>query len=63
LLPVFVPFTFHWNPGLLPPLTGVAVNVTCVPLQKGLVGVLIVTLAGREALTVIVMELERTGLP
>src|SRR6478752_6440209 len=33
LLPTFVPFTFHWYDGLVPPLVGVAVNVTCVPSQ------------------------------
>src|SRR5689334_9141523 len=31
LVPTFVPLTFHWYVGLLPPFTGVAVNVIVVP--------------------------------
>ena len=31
LAPAFVPFTFHWYVGLVPPLVGVAVKVTDVP--------------------------------
>jgi hypothetical protein len=33
LVPVFDPLTFHWKAGVVPPLTGVAVNVTDVPEQ------------------------------
>ncbi len=33
LVPAFTPFTFHWYEGLAPPLVGVAVNVTEVPVQ------------------------------
>jgi hypothetical protein len=29
--PAFTPFTFHWYVGEVPPLVGVAVNVTLVP--------------------------------
>ena len=31
LLPAFTPFTFHWYTGLMPPLTGVAVNMFSTP--------------------------------
>jgi hypothetical protein len=33
LVPALVPFTFHWNEGLVPPLVSTAVNVSAVPLQ------------------------------
>ena len=33
LAPTFVPFTVHWYAGVIPPLVGVAVNVTDVPAQ------------------------------
>jgi hypothetical protein len=32
-VPTFVPFTFHWYAGVVPPLVGVAENVTDVPVQ------------------------------
>ena len=32
-MPIFVPFFFHWYAGVVPPLTGVAVKVTEVPVQ------------------------------
>jgi hypothetical protein len=32
-VPAFVPFTFHWYAGVVPPFVGVAVKVTAVPLQ------------------------------
>jgi hypothetical protein len=28
-----MPFSFHWKTGVVPPFTGVAVNVTFVPAQ------------------------------
>jgi hypothetical protein len=34
--PAFNPLTFHWKDSAVPPLTGVAVNVTVVPVQNGL---------------------------
>src|SRR4051794_37801694 len=33
LIPLFIPFTFHWYDGVVPPFTGVAVKVTAVPVQ------------------------------
>ena len=30
-VPAFVPLTFHWYEGVVPPLVGVAVKVTDVP--------------------------------
>lgn len=44
-------------------MTGVAVKVTAVPAQKGLVGVAIDTEAGNPELTIIVIALEVAGLP
>ena len=58
------PFSFHWYVGVVPPLVGVAVNVTDVPAQivdEGLAAML--TLAGRFGFTVIVIVLEVAGLP
>jgi hypothetical protein len=37
-VPVFDPLTFHWYEGVVPPLTGVAVNVTEVPEHIGPAG-------------------------
>ena len=54
---------FHWYTGAVPPLTGTAVKVTCVPVQNGFVGVEIVTLAGKALLTFIVIEFDVAGLP
>ncbi len=36
--PTGIPATYHWNTGLLPPFTGVAVKVTEVPEHIGLTG-------------------------
>jgi uncharacterized protein YodC (DUF2158 family) len=53
LVPAFVPFTFHWYVGDVPPFTGAAVNVTDVPAHMAPAGeAAIVTLAGRAGLTV-----------
>jgi hypothetical protein len=35
LVPALIPWTFHWNEGMVPPLTGSAVSVTWVPGQTG----------------------------
>ncbi len=43
LVPAFDPFTSHWYTGVVPPLTGVAVNVTEVPEHTVVAPVLIVT--------------------
>ena len=48
--------------GVVPPLVGVAVNVTGVPAQTGLVEAAIETLTGRFGFTVMVTGLEVAGL-
>jgi len=48
---------------VVPPLVGVAVNVTDVPAQTGLADAPMETLTGEVALTVIVTELDVAGLP
>ena len=40
------PLTFHWYAGMVPPLTGEAVKVTCVPAETGLADAEIDTLTG-----------------
>ena len=37
-VPALLPFTFHWYDGVVPPLTGVAVNWTDVPAQMAPAG-------------------------
>ena len=63
LVPTFAPFTFHWYAGVVPPFTGVAVNVTSDPGQKGFDDAAIVTPAGRLEFTIMVMEFEVAGFP
>ena len=46
-----------------PPLVGVAVTVTDVPGQNGLVGVEMETPAGRLVLTIIVIAFDIAGFP
>jgi hypothetical protein len=60
--PTFIPFNFHKYTGKAPPLVGVAVKVTCVPKQEGLVNVETVTPTGRTGRTLMVIELDVTGL-
>ena len=36
LVPTLLPFNFHWYAGVVPPLVGVAVNVTLEPEQIAL---------------------------
>jgi hypothetical protein len=48
---------------VVPPLTGVAVNVTVVPWHTGFADAPIETLTGRFELTVIVIVLDVAGLP
>ena len=52
LEPASVPLTFHWYAGLLPGLTGVAVNVTVVPKQTVLPEALIETSTESPTFTV-----------
>lgn len=65
LVPAAVPFTVHAYDGELPPLVGVAVNVTEAPAHDGLVpAVCAIPTAGAEgALTEIVILFEVAGLP
>ena len=60
---VFVPFTFHWYAGVVPPFVGVAVKVTEVPEHTGLADAAIETLTGRFGFTVMVTVFEVAGLP
>jgi hypothetical protein len=64
LVPTTLPFFFHWNTGVLPPLVGVAVNVTLVPGHIVPVGeAAILTLTGWLGLIVTVMPVLVAGLP
>jgi hypothetical protein len=52
------PLTIHWNTGVVPPLTGVAVKVTVEPVQTAPEGdAAIVTLAGIAGMILIPMPL------
>src|SRR6478752_2683927 len=55
-VPLFTPLTCHWYDGLLPPLVGVAVNVTDVPLHIVVVEAAMLTL-GSTLVDVIVIGL------
>lgn len=58
-MPTFVPLTFHWNAGVVPPLVGVAVNVTEVPVAVGFVPAVIemLTDGATDGFTLILMLL------
>ena len=59
----FRSLTFHWNAGADPPLTGVAVKVTGVPIQTDPVGFApIVTPTGIAGVTLMITEFEVAGL-
>ena len=62
-VPALIPFTFHWYDGVLPPLTGVALNVTEVPAHTGLAVAEMAMLTGISGFTVMVIVLEVAGLP
>ncbi len=58
------PLTFHWYVGVVPPFVGVAVNVILVPIHIAPLGdAEILTLAGKDGLTIIVTPFEVTGEP
>jgi hypothetical protein len=58
-VPTFVPFFFHWYAGVVPPLVGVAVNVTFVPaVHNDVVDAEIDTLGVTFAFTVTELLLE-----
>ena len=59
--PTLPPFTTHWYDGV-PPLTGVAVNVTGLPAHNDPDETML-TEAAREPVTVMVMALLVAGLP
>ena len=63
MVPTFVPLTFHWYEGVVPPLVGEAVNVTELPAQTGLDAAAIDTDAGKTVFTVIKRELDVAGDP
>lgn len=60
LVPALLPFTFHWYVGVAPPLTGVAVKVTLLPLHTVVAGVLIDTDGTTLGVTVIRIALDDT---
>ena len=61
---IFTPPFCHWYVGVVPPLLGVAVNVTFVPAQMAPAGdATIVTLAGKFGFTIIVIVFDVAGLP
>jgi hypothetical protein len=45
-------FTCHWNEGVIPPFTGIAVKSTEVPAQTGFAAATIETLTGMTGCTV-----------
>lgn len=64
-MPTLVPFTFHWYAGTVPPLVGVAVNITVAPAQIVLPAALevILTPAFKTGFTVIVIVFDVAGDP
>jgi hypothetical protein len=62
-VPAFVPFTFHWYDGTVPPLTGVAVKETVDPAQKGLEDATMASPAGRFGSTVMITWFDMAGFP
>lgn len=62
LVPALFPFIFHWYTGALPPLTGVAVNVTACEAHIVVDAVAIVTVGLTDGNTVTVTRLEVAGL-
>ena len=62
-VPAFVPFTFHWYAGDVPPFTGVAVKVTGNPASTGFVEASMDMVTGKRGVTVMVTVLEVAGFP
>ena len=58
-----LPFFFHRNEGETPPLTGVAVRLTGLPVHTGLAAAAMETLTGSVEFTPSVTALEVAGLP
>jgi hypothetical protein len=64
LVPVLMPFFFHWYEGVVPPFTGDAVNTAFVPWQIALDGLAaIVTEGVAYGFTDIVIVFEVAGFP
>lgn len=61
-VPAGFPLMNHWYPGAGPPLDGLAVKLTELTVQNGLVSVEIKTAAGSALLTIITTGREVTGL-
>ena len=62
LVPTFVPFNIHWYDGV-PPLVGVAVNVTLVPAQMVVADAATLTLGVSKGSTIIVTVFDVAGEP
>lgn len=58
MVPTLLPFTFHWYDGEAPPLVGVAVNVTVLPLHIVVCVALILKDGVTSGFTVMVMLLD-----
>jgi len=63
LVPLETAFTFHRYTGEVPPLEGLAINVTEVPAHTGLEEAVMLRLTGSMLPTVIVTELLVAGFP
>ena len=62
-VPTLAPFNFHWKDGVAPPSTGVAVNITLVPVHIVVADAAMVTDGTTDALTVTVNEQFTVGEP
>jgi hypothetical protein len=58
LMPTFIPFSFHWYAGLVPPFSTVAVNVTFVPAQTTMADAAMFTEGVTWVVTVTDIELD-----
>ena len=56
-------FTRHWYAGDVPPLVGVAVNITDVPEQTGFAEAVMATLTAETGLTAMVIVFDVAGFP
>ena len=63
LVPTFEPFFFHWYAVLVPPLVGVAVQVTDVPAVTLLAEAEMLIPAATVGVTVMVTWFDVAGLP
>ena len=62
-VPTVLPLTFQMYEGVVPPFTGLAVNVTEDPGQKGLLVGVLLTDAGKLLFCIIVIIMLDAGLP